>query len=67
MVCLKQDGGLSDTDNEGFSPDVSSAEILDEMLTHRGEIRHRSMSFNDRSIEVSKTHNHNRQHMCCTR
>ncbi|KAH6788308.1 HCO3- transporter family [Perilla frutescens var. frutescens] len=45
-------GGLSDTDGEEFSPDLSSAEILDEMLTHRGEIRHRSMSFSDRHIEA---------------
>ncbi|XP_057810453.1 boron transporter 4-like isoform X1 [Salvia miltiorrhiza] len=48
----EQDEGLTDTDDEGFSPDVTSAELLDEMLTHRGEIRHRSLSFNDRHAEV---------------
>lgn len=51
---IKQDGeGFTDTDDEEFSPDVSSAELLDEILTHRGEIRHRSFSFSDRHPEVS--------------
>ncbi|KAK6129716.1 hypothetical protein DH2020_036582 [Rehmannia glutinosa] len=41
-----------DADGEESSPDVSSDEILDEMTTHRGELKHRSMSFNDRHFQV---------------
>lgn len=39
---------MADIDTDGASPDVSSAEILDEMTTRRGELKHRSVSFNDR-------------------
>ncbi|XP_073021670.1 probable boron transporter 7 isoform X1 [Primulina eburnea] len=42
-----------DTDEEeDVCPDVSSAEILDEMTTHRGELKHRSVSFNSRQLQV---------------
>ncbi|XP_073033395.1 boron transporter 4-like isoform X2 [Primulina eburnea] len=43
-----------DTDEEeaDVCPDVSSAEILDEMTTHRGELKHRSVSFNGRQLQV---------------
>ncbi|KAK6116867.1 hypothetical protein DH2020_049397 [Rehmannia glutinosa] len=41
-----------DADGEESSPDVSSDEILDEITTHRGELKHRSMSFNDRHFQV---------------
>lgn len=51
---VKQGGEFTDTDGEDLSPDVSSGELLDEMLTHRGEIKHRSSSL-DRRIEVSNT------------
>ncbi|KAL8504160.1 hypothetical protein ACS0TY_022772 [Phlomoides rotata] len=44
----QQDGELTDSDGEEMSPDVSSGEILDEMTTHRGEVKRRSMSFSDR-------------------
>ncbi|CAI9094491.1 OLC1v1030240C1 [Oldenlandia corymbosa var. corymbosa] len=37
-------------DESGF--DLSSAEILDEMTTHRGELKHRSVSFNERQYQV---------------
>lgn len=61
---VKQDGDLSDTDGEEMSPDVSSAELLDEMTTHRGEVKRRSMSFNERpSFHVSLSQNYN-QHAC---
>ena len=51
---VKQDeGGFTDTEDEGLSPDVTNAEILDNMITHRGEIRHRSMSFSDRHQSLS--------------
>lgn len=43
---------LPDTDTDGSSPDVSSAEILDEMTTRRGELKHRSVSFNDRQLQT---------------
>ncbi|KAH6757581.1 hypothetical protein C2S51_038729 [Perilla frutescens var. frutescens] len=43
-----KDREMPDTDTDGSSPDVSSAEILDEMTTRRGELKHRSVSFNDR-------------------
>ncbi|GER45143.1 HCO3- transporter family [Striga asiatica] len=39
-------------DGEEDSPDFSSAEILDEMTTRRGELKHRSMSFNERQFQV---------------
>lgn len=51
----EQDGELPDTDGEECSPDVSSAELLDEMTTHRGEVKRRSMSFNDRQFQVSNS------------
>lgn len=50
--CGKQERDLPDTDTDGSSPDVSSAEILDEMTTRRGELKHRSVSFNDRQLQV---------------
>lgn len=52
MVSVQQGGEYVDTDGEDMSPDVSPGELLDEMLTHRGEIRHRSMSL-ERHNEVS--------------
>lgn len=39
-------GELPDVEDEGV--DVTSAEILDEMTTRRGELKHRTVSFNDR-------------------
>ncbi|KAI3454038.1 hypothetical protein Pfo_010701 [Paulownia fortunei] len=48
----QRDGELPEADGEEGSPDLSSAEILDEMTTHRGELKHRSMSFNDRQFQV---------------
>ncbi|CAA0838346.1 Boron transporter 4 [Striga hermonthica] len=42
-------------DGEEDSPDLSSAEILDEMTTRRGELKHRSMSFNERQFQVLPT------------
>ncbi|KAL0323911.1 UNVERIFIED_CONTAM: Boron transporter 4 [Sesamum calycinum] len=45
------DRELPDTDDDEGA-DVSSAEILDEMTTHRGELKHRSVSFNDRQLQV---------------
>ncbi|KAL1557374.1 Boron transporter 4 [Salvia divinorum] len=53
-----EDEGFTDTDDEGFSPDVTDAEILDDMITHRGEIRRRSLSFSDRhqSLSISDRH-----------
>ncbi|CAA0821346.1 Boron transporter 4 [Striga hermonthica] len=44
------DGG--DDDSAEDSPDLSSAEILDEMTTHRGEVKRRSMSFNDKQFQA---------------
>ncbi|XP_073130174.1 boron transporter 4-like [Henckelia pumila] len=42
-----------DTDEEAdVCPDLSSAEILDEMTTHRGELKHRSVSLNGRQLQV---------------
>ncbi|KAL6544271.1 Boron transporter 4 [Orobanche gracilis] len=46
-----RDGELPDADDEEDS-DLSSAEILDEMTTHRGEVKRRSMSFSDRQFQV---------------
>lgn len=51
-LCEKQDRDLPDTDGDEGSPDVSAAEILDEMTTRRGELKHRSVSFNDRQLQV---------------
>lgn len=49
-----QDREPPDADEEAdVCPDVSSAEILDEMTTHRGELKHRSVSFNGRQLQVS--------------
>ncbi|XP_051151616.1 boron transporter 4-like isoform X2 [Andrographis paniculata] len=42
------DRQLPDADSDEGPPDVSSAEILDEMTTRRGELKHRSVSFNER-------------------
>ncbi|GER33330.1 HCO3- transporter family [Striga asiatica] len=42
---------LDDTDDAESVPNVSSAEILDEMVTRRGELKHRSVSFNDRQLQ----------------
>lgn len=47
-----KDREMPDTDNDGSLPDVSSAEILDEMTTRRGELKHRSVSFNDRQLQT---------------
>ncbi|KAL6547593.1 Boron transporter 4 [Orobanche hederae] len=46
-----RDGELPDADGDEDS-DLSSAEILDEMTTHRGEVKRRSMSFSDRQFQV---------------
>ncbi|XP_011081918.1 boron transporter 4-like [Sesamum indicum] len=46
-----KDRELPDSDDDEGA-DVSSAEILDEMTTHRGELKHRSVSFNDRQLQV---------------
>ncbi|GFP81485.1 boron transporter 4, partial [Phtheirospermum japonicum] len=47
------DGESADGDDE--EDDVSSAEILDEMTTHRGEVKRRSMSFSDKQFQVCIT------------
>ncbi|CAH9063611.1 unnamed protein product [Cuscuta epithymum] len=39
-------------DNEEEDDDYSSAEILDEMTTHRGEFKRRSMNINERHYQV---------------
>ncbi|KAL0393984.1 UNVERIFIED_CONTAM: Boron transporter 4 [Sesamum latifolium] len=49
-----KDRELPDTDDDEGA-DVSSAEILDEMTTHRGELKHRSVSFNDRQLQVGNS------------
>ncbi|KAL3645888.1 putative boron transporter 6 [Castilleja foliolosa] len=47
----QRDGESADGDEE--EDDVSSAEILDEMTTHRGEVKQRrSMSFNEQEVSV---------------
>ncbi|XP_042036448.1 boron transporter 4-like [Salvia splendens] len=43
-----KDREIPDIDDDESSPDVSSAEILDEITTRRGELKHRSVSFNSR-------------------
>ncbi|KAG8381894.1 hypothetical protein BUALT_Bualt05G0020300 [Buddleja alternifolia] len=48
------DGESPGTDGDEGPHDVSSAEILDEMVTHRGELKHRSLSFNSRSSSNSR-------------
>lgn len=54
LAFSQQDGDFTDTDGDDMSPDVSSAELLDEMTTHRGEVKRRSFSFNERpSFHVS--------------
>ncbi|KAK3033874.1 hypothetical protein RJ639_032779, partial [Escallonia herrerae] len=40
-----------DPDSMESALDLSSAEILDEMTTRRGELKHRSVSFNDRQYQ----------------
>ncbi|GFP93753.1 boron transporter 4 [Phtheirospermum japonicum] len=47
---------LQDGDGDESVPDVSSAEILDEMTTRRGELKHRSVSFNDRHSSFNDRH-----------
>ncbi|KAL2543936.1 putative boron transporter 6 [Forsythia ovata] len=42
----------ADLDGEDDAFDVSSDELLDEMTTHRGELKHRSVSFNERQSQV---------------
>ncbi|KAL3844109.1 hypothetical protein ACJIZ3_001512 [Penstemon smallii] len=46
-----RDRELSVADGEDGVPDITSAEILDEMTTRRGELKHRQVSFNDRQFE----------------
>ncbi|KAG8375481.1 hypothetical protein BUALT_Bualt10G0104300 [Buddleja alternifolia] len=50
-LSIREREHIDTTDDDG-SPDVSSAEILDEMTTRRGELKHRSVSFNDRQLQV---------------
>lgn len=46
---------MADNDTD----DVSSGEILDEMITRRGELKHRSVSFNDRQqLQVCDSFRH---------
>lgn len=52
LFSIKQDRDLPDIGEDDASPDVSSAEILDDMTTRRGELKHRSMSFNERHQQV---------------
>ncbi|KAL0407801.1 UNVERIFIED_CONTAM: Boron transporter 4 [Sesamum radiatum] len=49
----KRDGESPDDDSGESSDDFTDAEILDEMTTHRGELKHRSMSSRDRQFPVS--------------
>ncbi|CAA2988624.1 probable boron transporter 7 [Olea europaea subsp. europaea] len=48
---LLRDQEAADADDEEGGVDVY--EILDEMTTHRGELKHRSASFNEREFQVS--------------
>ncbi|KAI4316291.1 hypothetical protein L6164_024285 [Bauhinia variegata] len=42
-----------DIDSDESSEDYYDAEILDEMTTNRGELKHRNLSFNDRNVSFS--------------
>ncbi|XP_022849737.1 probable boron transporter 6 isoform X1 [Olea europaea var. sylvestris] len=42
----------ADPDGEDDTYDISSDELLDEMTTRRGELKYRSVSFNERQIQV---------------
>lgn len=44
-----QEREIPDEENDDFS----DAEILDEMTTHRGELKHRSVSFTERQHQVN--------------
>ncbi|KAL0372097.1 UNVERIFIED_CONTAM: Boron transporter 4 [Sesamum calycinum] len=48
----KRDGESPDDDSGESSDEFTDAEILDEMTTHRGELKHRSMSSRDRQFPV---------------
>ncbi|KAL0447494.1 UNVERIFIED_CONTAM: putative boron transporter 6 [Sesamum latifolium] len=48
----KRDGESPDDDSSESSDEFTDAEILDEMTTHRGELKHRSMSSLDRQFPV---------------
>ncbi|XP_061346275.1 probable boron transporter 7 [Gastrolobium bilobum] len=43
----------NDSDTDGSSEDFYDAEILDEMTTNRGELKLRTVSFNDRNLSFS--------------
>lgn len=45
--------GFDEEHSDDSEYDLSSTEILDEMITHRGELKLRS-SFNDKQFHVSK-------------
>jgi len=46
---VDQDREPRDSDTDGSSEDYYDAEILDEMTTNRGELKLRTVSFNDRN------------------
>lgn len=50
---FQQESESHDPDSEeDGSDDFSSAELLDEMTTNRGELKRRSLSFNDKQYQV---------------
>lgn len=49
---LTQNRESADPDGEDDTYDISSDELLDEMTTRRGELKYRSVSFNERQIQV---------------
>lgn len=53
-ICEKQDRDTTDADtDEDESVDLSAAEILDEITTRRGELKHRQVSFNSRQVSFN--------------
>ncbi|KAG6534013.1 hypothetical protein ZIOFF_007894 [Zingiber officinale] len=47
------EGEGSPTENDDNQIDVCDAEILDELTTHRGELKHRAMSFKEERSQVT--------------
>ncbi|RWW18802.1 hypothetical protein GW17_00017186 [Ensete ventricosum] len=55
FVSYSQEGEASPSDSDDGRVEVCDAEILDELTTHRGELKHRNKSFNeDRFHQVTK-------------
>ena len=47
---FKQEGESPDSSGEGTDDDFYDAEILDEMTTHRGELKLRTVSFKEEKL-----------------